>query len=166
MNKVKQYLALCWLKASPLDLPTSVAFFKRNLAVNFVVFFFIQFNMTDEIESISEVFFETALSLALIAVILLLNRNFDTYLQVMTSILFVENVAAVCITPIMFWATVAEDWFSYGTLSIFLFWNLCMIAAIFKKVLAINSAAGFAMAVFYMLTSFGGGFALNSVVTG
>lgn len=166
MDIIKQYLALCWFDVSPLELHRSIQFFKRNLIFSLVLFFFIQFNMTDEIESFTEVILETLLNLAFIAITLWLNRNMHTYIQVCTSVLFCENFVAVFLIPIMFWVTVAEDWLSYGILSLMIFWNWLMIGAIFKSVLNINTLAGLIMSLFYFLVSFGGGFALNSLLTG
>jgi len=166
MGIVKQYLALCWFDSSPYELPKSIPFFKRNLIFNFLVFFFIHFNMTDELESVTEVFFETVLSLGFIALTLWLNDTLSGYVQVSSAILFSENLVSLFLVPIMFWVTVAEDWYSYGVLAFILLWAGGMIAAIFKKALAINLVAGLVMSLFYVLFSFGGGFAVNSLVTG
>ncbi|QPK63260.1 hypothetical protein IVG45_21045 [Methylomonas sp. LL1] len=166
MDIIKQYLALCWFNVSPLELPRSTAFFKNNLIFSLLVFFFIQFNMTDEIESITEVVLETLLNLGFIALTLWLNKNMHTFIQVGSAILFCENVVAALIIPIMFWATVAEDWLGYGMLGIMVLWNWAMVGIIFKQALNITTLAGLIMSLFYLLFSFGGGFALNSVVSG
>ena len=166
MDIIKQYLALCWLDVSPLELPRSTRFFKNNLIFSLTIFFFIQFNMTDEIESFSEVILETLLNLGFIALTLILNRNMHSYIQVCSAILFCENMVAIFIIPIMFWATVAEDWLSYGMLGLMIFWNWIMVGVIFKRVLNINSLAGLIMSLFYFIFSFGGGFAINSFLTG
>lgn len=166
MGMINQYLALCWFSASPLELPRSTHFFKINLVFNFLVFSFIHLNMTDDIESISEVIIETLLNLGFIALTLLLDRSMHAYIQVASSVLFCENVAAILLIPIMLWATVAEDVWGYGTLGSILVWVGIMIAAVFKKVLRINMLAGLAMSLFYFLFSFGGGFAINSFLTG
>ncbi|MCQ8128861.1 hypothetical protein [Methylomonas rivi] len=122
--------------------------------------------MTDDFESISEVFIETLLNLSFIALTLWLNRSMHTFIQVASAILFCENFTSLLILPIMFWATVAEDWLSYGTLLIIILWNWALIGAIFKKILDINVFAGLVMSLFYLLFSFGGGFAVNSFLTG
>ncbi|MBS4052384.1 MAG: hypothetical protein KGZ69_14445 [Methylomonas sp.] len=166
MDIIKQYLALCWFDVSPLELPRSASFFKKNLIFNFLMFMFIHFNMTDDFESISEVFIETLLNLGFIALTLWLNRSMHTFIQVASAILFCENFTSLLILPIMFWATVAEDWLSYGTLLIIILWNWALIGAIFKKILDINVFAGLVMSLFYLLFSFGGGFAVNSFLTG
>lgn len=166
MELLKQYLPLCWFGVSPLELPRSTDFFKNNLIFNFLIFFFIHFNMTDEIESISEVFFETLLNLGFIYLTLCLNRSAHSFVQVASGIIFCENFIAITLIPIMFWATVAEDIWSYGALALALLWSWLMIGAIFKNTLTINKLAGLVMALFYLLFSFGGGFAINSLVTG
>ncbi|MDD2759482.1 MAG: hypothetical protein PHH11_04220 [Methylomonas sp.] len=166
MDIIKQYLALCWFHVSPLQLQRSLRFFQNNLIFNFLVFFFIHFNMTDDIESISEVIIETALNLGFIGLTLWLNRSSHTFIQVSSAILFCENIVGVFLVPIMFWATVAEDFWGYALISLTLAWNWAMVAAIFKKVLDINLLAGLVMSMFYFLFSFGGGFAVNSLITG
>jgi hypothetical protein len=166
MDIIKQYLALCWFDVSPLELPRSTSFFKKNLIFNFLMFIFIHFNMTDDFESISEVFIETLLNLSFIALALWLNRSMHTYIQVASAILFCENFTSLFLLPTIFWATVAEDWLSYGALAIILFWTWALIGAIFKKILHINVFAGLVMSLFYLLFSFGGGFAINSFLTG
>jgi hypothetical protein len=166
MDTIKQYLRLCWFDVSPLELPRSTVFFKQNLAFNVLMFIFIHFNMTDDIESISEVIIETLLNLGFIALTLSLNRSMYAYMQVATAILFTENCASLFLLPVMFWATIAEDWLSYSFLTLILLLNMTMIASIFKKSIGINILAGFIMALLYLVFSFGGGFALNSLLTG
>lgn len=166
MDIIKQYLALCWFDVSPLELPRSTQFFKYNLIFSLIVFFFIQFNMTDEIESITEVALETLLNLGFIALTLWLNRNMHAFLQVSSAILFCENIVAVLIIPIMFWATVAENWLGYGMIGMMILWSWSMVGVIFKKALNINTLAGLIMSLFYLLFSFGGGFAINSFLSG
>jgi len=166
MDIIKQYLNLCWFSVSPLELPRSTLFFKINLIVSLALFFFIQFNMTDEIESISEVILETLLNLGFIALALWLNKNMHAYIQVGSAIMFCENVMAGLLIPVMFWVTVAEDWLSYGVLLTGMFWNWLMVGVIFKHALNITLLAGLVMSLFYIIFSFGGGFALNSFLTG
>jgi hypothetical protein len=104
---IGRYLALCWLDASPLMLTRSRGFFNQNLLFNFAIFFFIQFNMTDDIESITEVIFETLLSLGFIAIILWLNQSMHAFVQVGSEVLFCQNVPALFLIPTMFWVTIA-----------------------------------------------------------
>lgn len=166
MDLIKQYLPLCWFDVSPLQLSKSAAFFKNNLIFNFLIFCFIHVNMTDDIESISEVLIETLLNMGFIAFTLWLNGTMQTYVQVASAILFSENVVAIVIIPIIFWATATENWWGYGSLLIALAWNWAMVAQIYKKTLDINLLAGAVMALFYFIISFGGGFAINSFLTG
>lgn len=166
MSLIKQYIALCWFKASPLDLPRSTHFFKLNLFFNFFIYTFIHFNMTDDFESIIEVIIETLLTLGFIAFTLWLHRTMYTYIQACSAVLFCENVIAVLMIPIMFWATIAEDLLSYGTLLLILLWNWAMVASIFKKIMNVNILAGMAISLFFILFSFGGGFAINSLISG
>lgn len=166
MNLIKQYLALCWFQVSPLDLPRSTRFFKLNLVFNFVTYAFIHFNMTDDIESITEVFFETLLTLGFIAFTLCLQRTMYTFIQVSSAILFCENTIAFLLIPIMFWVTIVEDWLSYGILLVILLWNWAIIAGIFKKIMNINALAGMVMSLLFILFSFGGGFVINNLTSG
>lgn len=166
MGIIGQYLALCWLNASPLDLPRSTRFFQQHLLFNFALFFFIQFNMTDDIESISEVVFENSLSLGFIALTLYLNRSMHAFVQVGSAIFFCQNVMALFLVPVIFWVTVAEDWPSYSLLALILLWNWLATANIFRLALNINRLAGLVMGLFFLLAGFGGGFAINSLVAG
>ncbi len=166
MGIIRQYLALCWFDASPLELDRSTQFLKFNLIFNFLIYFFIQFNMTDDIESITEVIFETLLSVGFIALTLWLNNTAYAFVQACSAVLFCQNVLALFLVPIMFWATVAENWPSYTALLLVVLWNWIVTAAIFKRSLSINMLAGLVMSFFYLLMSFGGGFAINSFVSG
>lgn len=161
-----QYLHLCWMSGSPLELPRSTRFFYQHLLFNFAAFFFIQFNMTDDIESVSEVIFETLLSLGFIASTLWLNKSSHAYIQVGSAILFCQNVLALFLIPIMFWVTGSENWGSYSVLALVLLWNWLTTAHIFRMAYNINRLAGLVMSLFYLLISFGGGFAINSFLTG
>ena len=166
MDIIGEYLALCWFDSSPLEMTRSTRFFKQNLLFHFVIVFFIQFNMTDDIESVTEVIFEIVLSLGFIGLILWFNDSMHAYVQVGSAVIFCQNVLALFLVPIMFWATVAENWPSYTVLILVLVWNWLATAIIFKKVLTVNILAGLIVSLFYLLTSFGGGFAINSFVSG
>ncbi|ATG91163.1 hypothetical protein [Methylomonas koyamae] len=166
MDIIRQYFPLCWLNVSVLNLPRSTRFFKHNLIFYFTIVFFIQFNMVDDIDSILEVLLETSLTLAFIALVLLLNGTIDAFIQVSSAVLFCENVVAVFLAPILFWATVAEDTPSYMTLALFLLWDLIIVGRIFKDVLRVNNAAGLVVALFYFLTSYGGAYGLYSLLVG
>lgn len=105
--------------------------------------------MVDDIDSILEVLLETSLTLAFIALVLLLNGTINAFIQVSSAVLFCENVVALFLAPILFWATVAEDTPSYMTLALFLLWDLIIVGRIFKDVLRVNNAAGLVVALFY-----------------
>lgn len=166
MDIIRQYFPLCWLNVSVLNLPRSTRFFKHNLIFYFMIVFFIQFNMVDDIDSILEVLLETSLTLAFIALVLLLNGTIGAFIQVSSAVLFCENVVALFLAPILFWATVAEDTPSYMTLALFLLWDLIIVGRIFKDVLRVNNAAGLVVALFYFLTSYGGAYGLYSLLVG
>ncbi|WKJ91616.1 hypothetical protein QZJ86_05635 [Methylomonas montana] len=166
MDIIRHYFPLCWLNVSVLDLPRSTRFFKHNAIFYFIAVFFIQFNMSDDIDSIFEVLLETGLTLAFIAVVLWLNRTSHAYVQVASAILFCENVVAIFLVPIVFWVTVAEDTLSYSTLALFLLWDMIIIARIFKDVLRINTPASFVISLIYFLTTYGGAYSIYSLVGG
>jgi len=146
--------------------PDRRAFFKNNAIFYFIAVFFIQFNMSDDIDSAFEVLLETLLTLGFIALVLLLNRTFNTFIQVASAILFCENVVAIFLIPIVFWVTVAEDTPSYATLALFLMWDMAIIARIFKDVLQVNTPASLVVSLFYFLTTYGGAYGIYSLVGG
>ncbi|WP_446810344.1 hypothetical protein ACH50O_01775 [Methylomonas sp. 2BW1-5-20] len=166
MDIIRHYFPLCWLNVSVLDLPKSTRFFKHNAIFYFIAVFFIQFNMSDDIDTIFEVLLETLLTLGFIALVLLLNRTFNIFIQVASAILFCENVVAIFLIPIVFWVTVAEDTPSYTTLALFLSWDMAIIARIFKDVLQVNTPASLVVSLFYFLTSYGGAYGIYSLVIG
>ena len=93
---IKQYLPLCWLKNNPLELTRSVNFFKQNLTIYFIVEYFMQANMTDDpFESFVEVSIQMILALFFIGLMLRLNKNLNTFIQVTSSILVCSNVITV-----------------------------------------------------------------------
>ncbi|OQW75178.1 MAG: hypothetical protein BVN35_08720 [Proteobacteria bacterium ST_bin11] len=166
MGIIRHYFPLCWFNVSVLDLPRSTRFFKHNTIFYFIAVFFIQFNMSDDIDSIFEVLLETLLTLGFIALVLLLNKTFNSFIQVATAILFCENVVAIFLIPIVFWVTVAEDTPSYTTLALFLIWDMAIIARIFKDVLQVNTPASLVVSLFYFLTTYGGAYGIYSLVGG
>ncbi|MBD9355411.1 hypothetical protein IE877_05880 [Methylomonas sp. EbA] len=166
MDTIRRYFPLCWLNVSVLDLPRSRRFFKYNAIFYFIAVFFIQFNMSDDIDSIFEVVLETALTLGFIALVLLLNRTFNTFMQVASAILFCENVVAIFLIPIVFWVTVAEDTPSYATLALFFMWDTAIVARIFKDVLQVNTPASLVVSLFYFFTTYGGAYGIYSLVGG
>lgn len=166
MDNIRQFLPLCWLSASPLDLPRSPRFFQQNLVFYFAVAFFIQFNMSDDVEAVFEVILETLLTLSFIATVLLLNRSFHAFIQIGSAVLFCQNMVALLLVPVVFWVTVAEDTPSYVVLSIFIFWAAILIAHIFKQVLQINRPASLVVSLFYFLIAYGGAYGIDSLLSG
>jgi hypothetical protein len=166
MDNIRQYLALCWVGVSPLELPRSPRFFQQNLIFYFTVTFFIQFNMSDDIEAIFEVILETLLTLGFIATVLLLNRSFHSFIQVGSAVLFCQNVIALMLVPVVFWVTVAEDTPSYLVLSLFILWAMILIGHIFKQVLQVNRPASLVVSLFYFLIAYGGAYGIDSLLAG
>ncbi|MDD1621806.1 MAG: hypothetical protein LUQ11_10030 [Methylococcaceae bacterium] len=166
MDNIRQFLPLCWLSASPLELPRSSRFFQLNIVFYFTVAFFIQFNMSDDIEAIFEVILETLLTVGFVAAILLLNRSFYSFIQVGSAVLFCQNVVALMLVPVVFWVTIAEDTPSYVVLGLFIFWAFVLIAHIFKHVLQINRPASLVVSVFYFLIAYGGAYGIDSLLAG
>ncbi len=163
MGVIRQYFPLCWFNVSVFDLPRSTRFFKHNAIFYFIAVFFIQFNMSDDIDTIFEVLLETGLTLTFIALVLWLNQTFHLYVQVASAILFCENVVALFLIPIVFWVTVAEDAPSYAMLALFLLWDMAIIARIFKDVLQINTPASLVVSLVYFLTTYGGAYGIYSL---
>jgi hypothetical protein len=166
MNNFKAYLPLCWFRGYVLLLPTTQRFFKQNLFFYFAVIFFIQFNMSDDIDAIFEVILETLLTLGFVGGILLLNKSHDSFAQITTAILFCQNVISTFLLPVMFWATTSKEAFGYLLLSGFLFWAVLLIARIFKQVLDINNAAALVVSLAYFLIVYGGAYGIDSLVMG
>ena len=162
---LKQYLPLCWFKHNPLELTRSMSFFKENLLFYFIVEYFMQTNMTDDpFESFTEVTIQTLLTLLFIGFILRLNKTLYAYIEVTSSILVCANLTSIFVIPVLIWLTVTEDILSYYCLALLFIWEFTVIAYIFRKSLAINSAASLALSVFYFVTTYLGAFALGQVL--
>ena len=86
METIKAYLPLCWFRNDILRLPQSGEFLKKNLLFYFAVVFFIQFNMSDDIESVFEVILETLFTLSFVWLVLLLNRSLDNFAGVCSGV--------------------------------------------------------------------------------
>lgn len=166
MDMVLRYFPLCWLSASPLDLPRSYPFFKINLAIYFLLEFFIQFNMSDDIETILEVIYATLFTVLFVCVVLTINRSSHACLQVLSAILFCENVVSVVFVPIVVWVTVTEEPASYALLALFLFWDTTLIANIFRHALHINAAASMVVSVVFFISTYGAAYGLHSLLSG
>lgn len=162
---LRQYLPLCWFKHNPLELTRSMSFFKENLLFYFIVEYFMQTNMTDDpFESFTEVTIQTLLTLLFIGFILRLNKTLYAYIQVTTSILVCANIISILVIPVLIWLTVTEDILSYYCLALLFIWEFTVISYIFRKSLAINTAASLALSVFYFTATYLGAFALGQIL--
>jgi hypothetical protein len=162
---LRQYLPLCWFKHNPLELTRSMSFFQQNLLFYFIVEYFMQANMTDDpFESFTEVSIETLLTLLFIGFILRLNKTLYAYIQVTTAILLCANVVSLFVVPVLIWLTVSEDLLSYYSFGLLFIWEFTLIAYIFRKTLAINIAASFALSVFYFTVAYLGAFAIGQLL--
>jgi len=162
---LRQYLPLCWFKHNPLELTRSMRFFKENLLFYFIVEYFMQTNMTDDpFESFTEVTIQTLLTLLFIGFILRLNKTLYAYIQVTTSILVCSNIISIFVIPVLIWLTVTEHILSYYCLALLFIWEFTVISYIFRKSLAINTAASLALSVFYFTATYLGAFALGQIL--
>ena len=161
MNTFKLYLPLCWLKVNPLDLPRSVEFLKQNFWFYFIVELFIQANMIDPSEAFFEVIVETTLTFGFVWLILFLNKSTHLFVQIITAVLFCENVVAFFGVPIVIWLTVSESIVSYYLFGLLMFWDFILITFIIKKVLSINTAASLTISFFYFIMTYVGAYSLT-----
>jgi hypothetical protein len=161
MDTFKLYLPLCWLNANPVDLPRSTRFLNQNLVFYFIVELFIQANMIDPFEALFEVLIETTLTLSFVGLILFLNKTTHLYVQILTAVLFCENVIAFFGVPVVIWLTVTEDSLSYYLMGLLVLWDFILITYIIKKVLLINTAASLTISFFYFGMTYAGAYALT-----
>ena len=161
MNTFKLYLPLCWLKVNPLDLPRSVEFLKQNFWFYFIVELFIQANMIDPSEAFFEVIVETLLTFGFVWLILFLNKSTHLFVQIITAVLFCENVVAFFGVPVVIWLTVSESMISYYLFGLLIFWDFVLITYIIKKVLSINTAASLTISFFYFVMTYVGAYSLT-----
>lgn len=166
METIKAYLPLCWFRNNILRLPQSGDFLKKNLLFYFGVVFFIQFNMSDDIESVFEVILETLFTLGFVWLILLLNRSLDNFAGVCSAVLLVQNFISILVVPVVFWLTTTESLASYLALSILVIWLVLLIARIFKQILLINNSAAMVVSLAYFMIVYAGAYALYSLVAG
>ena len=160
MDILKYYIPLCFFNDNPLKLPRSENFFRCNLIIYYFVELFMQANMIDPWEAFWEVNLETIFTLSFVAIMMILNRNYDRYLQVITAFLVCENVIAIFGIPVIIWLTVTDDLLSYITFSILIFWDFCLVTYIIKQVLNINLAASLAVSCIYFISTYGGAYSL------
>ncbi len=124
-----------------------------------------QANMTDDpFESFVEVAIQTLLTLLFIGFILRLNKTLYAYLQVTTAILVCANIISLFVIPVLIWLTVSEALLSYYSLGILFLWELTVMAYIFRKILAINSAASIALSLLYFIVSYLGAFTIGQIL--
>ncbi len=124
-----------------------------------------QANMTDDpFESFVEVAIQTLLTLLFIGFILRLNKTLYAYLQVTTAILVCANIISFFVIPVLIWLTVSEALLSYYSLGILFLWELTVMAYIFRKILAINSAASIALSLLYFTVTYLGAFTIGQVL--
>lgn len=162
MDIIKQYLPLCWFQLNPLDLPRSFSFLRYNLLFYFIVEFFLQANMTDDpVESFYEVMFESVLTLVLIAILLALNKILYAYVQVASALLFVSNVVAACVIPVLIWMTMTEDSLSLYVLGFEILWEFLLATYILRRILSINWAASVVMSMIYFVATYFGAYGLG-----
>ncbi|MDQ7091450.1 MAG: hypothetical protein Q9M50_12600 [Methylococcales bacterium] len=147
-----------------MKLPRSENFFRCNLIIYYFVELFMQANMIDPWEAFWEVNLETIFTLSFVAIMMMLNRNYDRYLQVITAFLVCENVIAIVGIPVMIWLTVTDDFLSYITFGILIFWDVCLVTYIIKQVLNINVAASLAVSCIYFIVTYGGAYSLMFLI--
>lgn len=165
METLKHYLPLCWCKANPLELTRSVSFFKYNFLFFFIVEYVVQANATDDvIESFFELSLEIGLSFLFISFMLYFNKNLHALIQVLSAVLFCANVISFLFIPTVVWLTLTEEISSYYSIGLLVLWYYVLITNIFRKALAINIAASFALAFFYFMTVYVGAFALAQLM--
>jgi hypothetical protein len=164
MEILKQYIPLCWFKNNPLQLPSSVTFFQRNLFVYFMVEFFTQANMIPPLEAFFEVTAEVLLTLLFLFIVLSLNRTMHNYTQVASAILVSENVVAIFGVPVIVWLTVTDHWLSWTLLVGLIIWDFSLVTYIMKKVLNIDLIAGLVVAFFYFATTYGAAYLLTLAI--
>ena len=156
MSTFSLYLPLCWLKTNPLDLPSSDSFLKKNIIFYFIVELFIQANMIDPTEAFIEVIIETSFTLAFVAIILLFTKSMHLYVQIISAVLFCENVVAFFGVPAVIWLTITENPISYYLAGALVIWDYVLITYIIKEVLSIILAASLILSFFYFgMTYFG-----------
>ena len=161
MSTFSSYLPLSWLKVNPLDLPKSTKFLKQNFWFYFIVELFIQANMIDPSEAFFEVVVETTLTFSFVWLILMLNKTTHLYVQIITAVLFCENVVAFFGVPIVIWLTVSESEVSYFFMGLLILWDFVLITYIIQKVLAINIAASLTLSFFYFMMTYAGAYGLT-----
>ncbi|KAF3981525.1 MAG: hypothetical protein HFP81_06330 [Methylococcales symbiont of Hymedesmia sp. n. MRB-2018] len=161
MSNFKTYLPICFLKVNPLDLPRSVTFLKQNFWFYFLIELLIQANMIEPSEALFEVIIETLLTFGFVGLILFLNKTTHLYVQIVTAVLFCENVVAFFIVPTITWLTVSDSIISYYFMAVLILWDFILITFILKKVIAVNLAASLTISFFYFMMTYLGAYGLT-----
>ncbi|KAF3977234.1 MAG: hypothetical protein HFP77_08020 [Methylococcales symbiont of Iophon sp. n. MRB-2018] len=161
MNNFKTYLPICFLKVNPLDLPKSVTFLKQNFWFYFLIELFIQANMIDPAEALFEVIIETLLTFGFVGLILFLNKTTHLYVQIITAVLFCENVVAFFIVPTLTWLAASDSIISYCFMAALILWDFILITFIIKKVIAVNLVASLTLSFFYFMMTYLGAYGLT-----
>lgn len=117
--------------------------------------------MIDPFEALFEVLIETTLTISFVGLILFLNKTTHLYVQILSAVLFCENVIAFFGVPVVIWLTVSEDVLSYYLMGFLVFWDFILITYIIKKVLLINTAASLTISLFYFAMTYAGAYALT-----
>ena len=155
MDVLKQYLPLCWFKNHPLQLPSSMPFFKANLIFFCTIELLTLLNMVPILDAFVEAIMDGALTLFFVLTILSLNRAMHNYLQVASAILVCENLLSIFSIPVLAWLIITPDWLSYTALAGLLIWNFAIITYLLKKVLSIDILASSILAFVYFISTYG-----------
>lgn len=164
METFKEYLPVCLMKVDPVELSRSPEFFKQNLIFYFFVELFIQANMIDPTEAFAEVVIETGFTLFFVGFILFLNKTTHLYVQIITVVLFCENIIAFFGVPVVVWLTVTESQLSYYFMAALVLWDFVLITYIIKHVLSINTAASTVIAFFYFAMTYAGAYGVTTIL--
>lgn len=165
MDILRQYLPLSWFVGNPLTLTRSPRFLKHILIFYYSIELLMQINMIDDpLEAVSDVTFETLLTLLFVFIVLYLNSSLAWYVQVASALMVGESLIACVMLPIVAWITVTESTLSYVFLSILFFWLLFFVSYIFKQVLNINRFASIVIGIFYFIATYVGVFGINALL--
>jgi hypothetical protein len=117
--------------------------------------------MIDPSEAFFEVVIETLLTFSFVGLLLFLNKTTHLYVQIITAVLFCENIVAFFGVPIVIWLTVGENIISYYLMGVLILWDYILITFIIKKVIAINLAASLTISFFYFMMTYAGAYSLT-----
>lgn len=155
MDLLIEYLPLCWFKNHPWQLTGSLPFLKKNAIFGGLLKFLMLANMIPVHEAFFAVLINIGLILGFVAAMLSLNRTMHNHTQMVSALLFCENVVLIFCVPVVAWLTVTYDWLSYTAFVGVIFWNFALIAYIMKRVLAIDVFASMVIAFLYFVSTYG-----------